>query len=105
ELFYRVVAERFALLPGRGEKVDSVQQRMASGGSGETNRQEHGTQMPLELGRQGIDMVPLKGGFIHVRRASEGVGNAGKLVAREHPKGVRPDLLERGRVGNLVVSK
>ena len=50
-------------------------------------------------------MVPVKGGFVKVRCAGEVVGNAGELVARENPKGVRPDLLERGRVGNLVVSK
>ena len=36
ELLRRVVAERFALLPRRREKVDGFQQRMAGGGRGET---------------------------------------------------------------------
>jgi hypothetical protein len=105
DLLYRVGAERFALRPGRGEKGDGVQQRMAGRGGSETDRQEHGAPLPLALGRQGIAMVPWKGGVVHVRRAGEVVGNAGELVARENPKGVCPDLLDRGRVGNLVAGK
>ena len=49
---------------------------MARGGRGELDRQEHGAEMPFELGRQGIDMVPVKGGFVEVGRAREVVGNA-----------------------------
>src|SRR5262245_15302738 len=39
ELLHRVVAERLALLPGRGEKVDGFQQRMADGGCDKTDCQ------------------------------------------------------------------
>src|SRR5215510_9421040 len=105
ELLHRVLAERFASLPSRREKVDRVQHRMAGGGRGELDRQEHRAQMPLELRGQGIDMIPVKGRFVNVRRAGEMVGNAGELGAREHPKGVPPQLLEWGRVGDLVGGK
>src|SRR5262249_52192120 len=64
ELLRRVLAERFASLPRRREKVDCVQHRMAGGGRGELDRQEHRAQMPLELGSQGIDMLPLPGSFV-----------------------------------------
>src|SRR5262245_43979425 len=68
-LLYWIVAQRFALPPSRDEKVDGVEQRMAGGGCGELDGQEHRTQMPLELGRQGSDVLPLKGGFVEVGRA------------------------------------
>ena len=90
DLLHRVLTERFAALPGRREKVDRVQHRMAGGGRGELDRQEHRAQMPLELRGQGIDVVPVKGRFVNVRRAGEVVGNAGEVVAGENPKGVRP---------------
>jgi hypothetical protein len=61
--------------------------------------------MPLVLRRQGIEMLPLQGGFVKAGRPGEVGGNAGELVAREDRKGVGPDVLERGRVGNLVVGK
>src|SRR5262245_14124012 len=54
---------------------------MPGEGGGELDRQQHGAQMPLELGRQRIDMLPLQGGFVKAGRAGELVGNAGELVA------------------------
>jgi hypothetical protein len=41
-MLHTAVAQRFAMLPDGGEKVDSIQQRMAGGGRGEMDRQEHG---------------------------------------------------------------
>ena len=75
------------------------------GGRGELDRQEHGTEVAFELRRQGVYMVPVKGGFIDVGCARQIVGNAVQLVRSKYPKGVGPDLLERRRVHNPLIRK
>jgi hypothetical protein len=61
--------------------------------------------MPFELESQGVHMVPVKGRFIKAGRAHEMVGNACQLGAWENAEGLHPDVVERRRVGNLVVRK
>ena len=58
------------------------------GDSGEIDSQQDRSEMALKLGRQAIEMVPLKGGFVKAASRRDLVSNHLQLAASRIPKAV-----------------
>ncbi len=76
------------------QKMHGLQQGVECSWRGEINCQQNGPQMALELMGQGIDVVPVKGGFVEAGVRGDLVGDAVHLPTLQNRKSSGLDGLE-----------
>jgi hypothetical protein len=97
------LAKRTPPIEGVFEKVGSLDHGAVTGRCSPIDRRINGTQMPLELRCQFIDMDPLKASLIDFDVIGDVVGDKIDLRAVQNPEGFGADLMERGLSGNARI--